>query len=103
MKPVFYSDIGDEDQQRLYEMNEPMAQNVFEEPMTVDVAELPLAKHYILLEADLAVPPALQEQMAASVPGMKVTMMPGGHSPYFAQPDKLAEIVGEAVKDILGN
>lgn len=103
MQPVFYSDIDAEDAQRLYEMAEPMAQNVFEEPMTVDVAELSLAKHYILLEADLAVPTALQEQMAASVPDMKVTRMSGGHSPYFTQPDKLSEVIETAVKEIMIN
>lgn len=103
MKPIFYSDLAPEDAQRLYEMAEPMAQNVYEEPMTVDVAALPLPKHYILLEEDLAVPAALQENMAASVPDMKVTRMSGGHSPYFTQPDKLADIVSDAVKEMMGN
>ena len=101
MQPIFYSDLAPEDARRLYALAEPMAQNAFEEPVTVDVAALPLAKHYILLEDDRAVPTPLQEHMAASVPDMTVTRLPGGHSPYFTQPDRLADIICDAVREAM--
>lgn len=47
-------------------------------------------KHYILCEADRAIPPEYQETMSAAFLPGHVTRMPTSHSPFFADPAGLA-------------
>ena len=60
-----------------------------------------VARHYIRLADDKAIPAAAQDRMVelldASGIGGKTTMhrMPGSHSPFFAQPEALSAVLDE--------
>jgi pimeloyl-ACP methyl ester carboxylesterase len=51
---------------------------------------------YIITEQDKAIPPALQEQMAAQA--AEIRRLPGGHSPFLSQPRRLAALIDEIVR-----
>ncbi|GAA2209019.1 alpha/beta hydrolase [Nonomuraea monospora] len=51
---------------------------------------------YIITEQDQAIPPALQEQMAAQAAGTR--RLPGGHSPFLSRPRRLAALIDEIVR-----
>ncbi|MFI6744296.1 alpha/beta hydrolase [Nonomuraea sp. NPDC050451] len=51
---------------------------------------------YIITEQDKAIPPALQEQMAAQAD--EIRRLPGGHSPFLSQPRRLAALIDEIVR-----
>ncbi|MBB5773977.1 pimeloyl-ACP methyl ester carboxylesterase [Nonomuraea jabiensis] len=51
---------------------------------------------YIITEQDKAIPPALQEQMAAQA--AEIHRLPGGHSPFLSQPRRLAALIDEIVR-----
>ncbi|MEV5177175.1 alpha/beta hydrolase [Streptomyces flaveolus] len=48
---------------------------------------------YVVCEGDVAIPPALQEQMA--VHAERVRRIPGSHSPFLARPAELARLLRE--------
>lgn len=50
-------------------------------------------KHYIRCADDRTIPPEYQETMAARVPPENVHCLPTAHSPFFAAPDMLAELL----------
>lgn len=50
-------------------------------------------RHYILCEQDRVIPPEYQAEMAAAFDPRRVTRMNTGHSPFFADPQGLAEIL----------
>jgi len=50
---------------------------------------------YVVLEGDLALPPALQEDMAANAGSVR--RLPGGHTPFLSRPRALAELIDSIV------
>lgn len=58
---------------------------------TATSADLP--RHYIACADDRAIPPAFQDQMAARFAPANRHVLNTGHSPFFAAPDKLAQIL----------
>ncbi|MFG6200364.1 alpha/beta hydrolase [Nonomuraea sp. JJY05] len=51
---------------------------------------------YIITEQDKAIPPSLQEQMAAQA--AEIRRLPGGHSPFLSQPHRLAALIDEIAR-----
>lgn len=51
---------------------------------------------YIITEQDKAIPPALQEQMAAQA--AEIRRFAGGHSPFLSQPRRLAALIDEIAR-----
>ncbi|MCO8145152.1 alpha/beta fold hydrolase [Rhodovulum tesquicola] len=64
-------------------------------PGTEPAAALPpgLARHYIRCTADRIIPPEAQRDMTRDWPIAHLHDMECGHSPFFAQPDRLADIL----------
>lgn len=52
-----------------------------------------LPRHYILCERDQAILPALQRRMAEGLPPDRIHPLDTGHSPFFARPAQLAQIL----------
>jgi hypothetical protein len=57
-----------------------------------------VAKTYIRCNADRAIPAEAQIRMSDSLPPADRYDMDCGHSPFFAQPDRLAEILFKIAK-----
>jgi pimeloyl-ACP methyl ester carboxylesterase len=63
-----------------------------------------IARHYVRLTDDLALPPATQDLMIdeadRTTPDnpFRVHSMPGGHSPFLTRPDELAELLARIAK-----
>ncbi|MFI6177760.1 alpha/beta hydrolase [Nonomuraea sp. NPDC051191] len=55
---------------------------------------------YIIAERDQALPPALQERMAARA--AEIRRLSTGHSPFLSQPDRLAALVDDIVRSAAG-
>lgn len=62
-------------------------------PLTVTRQLRELPKSYILCENDGAIPPEFQEVLATEWSELSVHRMACGHSPFFAKPARLAEIL----------
>ena len=62
-------------------------------PLTVTDTLRQMPKSYIRCLNDAAVPPEFQISMSKDWPERSVFEMDCGHSPFFAQPDRLAEIL----------
>ncbi|UWQ75369.1 alpha/beta fold hydrolase [Leisingera sp. M658] len=56
-------------------------------------------KAYIRCLGDRVIPPEYQTQMAAQLPPQRVYDMQTSHSPFFADPDGLADLIGRIAKD----
>lgn len=52
-----------------------------------------LSRTYILCEDDQALVPAQQQRAIDRSPGIRVRRLAGGHSPFFTQPKRLAELL----------
>lgn len=67
-------------------------------PMQVALADADCApgvpRGYIICEDDRAVPPAFQTRMAARLDPARVGSLPCAHSPFFAMPERLADLLG---------
>ncbi|MRH22476.1 alpha/beta fold hydrolase [Rhodovulum strictum] len=91
LEPVFYHDCpsGTADFARPRLTPQPTA------PGTEPAAALParLPRHYVICTADRAIPPAAQEDMTRDWPPAQVHRLETGHSPFFAAPDRLAQIL----------
>ncbi|SEK17344.1 MULTISPECIES: alpha/beta fold hydrolase [unclassified Variovorax] len=57
-----------------------------------------LPRTYIECTADRAIPITQQRQMQADVPGATVMTLDASHSPFFSQPERLAEMVAAALE-----
>lgn len=64
-----------------------------ETPVRVTARSARLPRRYILCEADATIPPEAQEAMVRDWPQGDVVRLDSGHSPFFSQPDRLAEIL----------
>ncbi|AHC99671.1 alpha/beta fold hydrolase [Leisingera methylohalidivorans] len=56
-------------------------------------------KAYIRCTSDRVIPPEYQVQMAAQLPPHRVYEMQTSHSPFFADPKGLADLIGHIAKD----
>lgn len=56
-------------------------------------------KAYIRCTQDQTIPPEYQAQMVADWPQASVHDMPCSHSPFFADPEGLADLIGHIAKD----
>ncbi|WGW04870.1 alpha/beta fold hydrolase [Tropicibacter oceani] len=61
------------------------------ETVLPDDARVTPPRSYILCRDDRAIPPELQDRMAAKLPPQDVYEMPTSHSPFFADPAGLAQ------------
>ncbi|TCP44171.1 alpha/beta fold hydrolase [Rhodovulum marinum] len=89
--PAFYHDCPPEtvDLARAHLTPQPMA------PGAAPAAALPaqIPRHYVLCSEDRIIPAAAQADMTRDWPPDHVHPMACGHSPFFADPGKLAEIL----------
>lgn len=60
-------------------------------PLGPNFAQVP--RDYIICDDDRAIPPDYQARMAASLPADRVHRLPCAHSPFFAVPDALADLL----------
>lgn len=98
IKSLYYQDCSDEDvalAKSLLVIN-PL------QPLVTPVRVTPerfgrVRKTYISCADDHAVGPATQSMMTARWPDMQVLHIEGGHSPFLAQPEKLADLLVRAV------
>jgi pimeloyl-ACP methyl ester carboxylesterase len=66
-------------------------------PATTPARYGSLPRTYIECTADRAIPIAQQRQMQSDVPGATILTLEASHSPFFSQPDRLAEMVASAM------
>lgn len=62
-------------------------------PITLGARFAGVDRHYIRCLNDRTIPPEYQEEMAATLPPGHVHCLQTAHSPFFAAPDKLAELL----------
>jgi len=102
MKRAFYGDISDE--------RFDVIANFLHPDEVASTAGVPMAitgsrygtvqRHYIAMDADNAIPPVAQDMMVKVVDESKiggstsVHRMSGSHSPFFAKPGELAQVLG---------
>lgn len=67
-------------------------------PSTARAERLP--RHYIRCSEDRAIPPEWQAELASILPPRCVTTLPCGHSPFFAQPQALADRIDAIAREI---
>ena len=58
-----------------------------------DDARVTVPRSYIVCRDDRAIPPALQDRMAAELPQADRFALPSSHSPFFAMPGALADLL----------
>ena len=75
----------------------PQPQGVMRDPCPGPAAAVP--RHYVLCEADRAIAPALQQAMAARVPGVTLHPRPWDHAPFLTQPRALAGLIDIIARD----
>ncbi|MEV7012307.1 alpha/beta hydrolase [Streptosporangium sp. NPDC051022] len=91
----FYGDLPDDEAERA--MGELVGQTVRSFAEKVGVAAWrDIPSTYIVAEHDRALPPAMQERMAAQA--TEIRRLPGGHSPFLSQPRRLATLIDEIVR-----
>lgn len=54
--------------------------------------------HYIVCTRDRAIPPEQQRDMAAGLPGARLHALATGHSPFFAAPGALSELLDRILR-----
>lgn len=96
---LFYSDCPPETVEFAMKNLTPQAISPSQTPVphAAELARLP--RHYVRCMNDRVIPPQFQITMTRDWPDHDITEMRCGHSPFFAQPDRLAEILlktGEA-------
>jgi pimeloyl-ACP methyl ester carboxylesterase len=90
-----YGDLSDaEAEQALSELVQQTLRSFAEKVDAVAWRHIPST--YIVTEQDKAVPPALQEQMAAQA--TEIRRLTGGHSPFLSRPGELAALIDKIVR-----
>ncbi|TCO72803.1 alpha/beta fold hydrolase [Rhodovulum euryhalinum] len=91
LAPLFYHDCppGTVDYARARLTPQPTA------PGTEPAAALPagIPRHYVICTEDRVIPPEAQQDMVRDWPAAQVHRIEAGHSPFFAGPDRLAQIL----------
>ena len=99
---LFYHDCPPEDRAlagRLL-VPEPIAPQ--ETPLALTRRSQSLPRHYILCSDDRAIPPERQQAMAQAVPPPHRHRLDCSHSPFFARPKELAEILDRIAQGAFG-
>jgi pimeloyl-ACP methyl ester carboxylesterase len=94
--PVFYHDCTPEDVAFAVPRLTPQPIQPLLEPLLFDPPETP--RHYIKCTEDRVIKPAYQRDITAGWPDHTVHEIECGHSPFFSDPDKLAEILDRIAK-----
>ncbi|MDC0658541.1 alpha/beta fold hydrolase [Leisingera sp. SS27] len=96
---LFYHDCPDETVRFAME-------NLCEQPIQPQDTPLRLSeqfaaipKAYIRCTGDRVIPPEYQAHMAAQLPPARTHDMDTSHSPFFADPERLAQLLGQIAKD----
>ncbi|MFW8633698.1 alpha/beta fold hydrolase [Cribrihabitans pelagius] len=69
-------------------------------PITLGTSFASVPKAYIRCVQDRVIPPGYQAQMAAGLPPHMVHDFRASHSPFFADPEGLAALITQIVKDL---
>lgn len=99
-KAAIYGDYDEAAQQQMYEMLLPHSQDAFETPCDFVAADIVIPKTYVVCERDSLVLPALQEQLVASIPGMKEVRIDAGHHPFVSRAKEVADIIVASIKEV---
>lgn len=91
--PVFYSDCLPEDIDFAVNRLSPQPISILTEVLDFEQPAVP--RHYILCADDRTVSPGYQATVTSGWPPDTVHRIASGHSPFFSQPAKLAEILGK--------
>jgi pimeloyl-ACP methyl ester carboxylesterase len=91
---LFYGDCDDETQRRSTDRMRPMPLAPFAEPAT-EAAWRRIPSTYVVCTQDNAIPVELQRNVFAPRAG-EVVELEASHSPFFSQPDDVAEILARA-------
>jgi pimeloyl-ACP methyl ester carboxylesterase len=86
---LFYNDLPEDRARELVSRLAPQSSRTFSDKLAHGANEVAAAS-YVICTNDQVVPPALQEQMAS---GIESVSIPTGHSPFFADPQRLANII----------
>ncbi|WP_043626018.1 alpha/beta hydrolase [Nonomuraea candida] len=92
-----YGDLPDDEAERELSRLVGQSRLSFTEKVTA-AAWRDIPSTYVIAAQDQALPPALQERMAAQA--AEVRRLPGGHSPFLAQPRRLATLIDEIVRQV---
>lgn len=79
---------------------EPIAPQ--ETPLALTQRSQALPRHAILCSEDRAIPPDYQQTMASTLPAARIHRLATSHSPFFAAPQALAEILGRIAQGPFG-
>lgn len=94
LRELFYADCPDEDVALASARAGPEPIAVMFQAVHVTEARFGrVPRAYIHCSRDAALPMFLQEQMVAASPCETVLTLPTGHSPFFAAPERLAELL----------
>lgn len=96
----FYHDCGDDDVALATARLCPQPILPQETPVASVARAESLPRHYIICTADRAIPPEWQEDLARALPPDHVSTLPCGHSPFFAQPEALANRIDAIARRI---
>ncbi|MBW6418648.1 alpha/beta fold hydrolase [Celeribacter sp. PS-C1] len=69
-----------------------------ETPLHITEASTDLPRHYVICDNDRVIPPAEQRKMVQGWPEEHIHHLPSGHSPFFAMPERLADLLSEIVR-----
>jgi len=95
-REMFYADCEPAVADAALDRLTPQPTGPLSEPPRIDGGRLArLRRHYIHTTLDRAISPAVQRGYIASVPGMRVHEMATGHSPFYAAPDELTQLLIE--------
>lgn len=94
--PVFYSDCTEEDIAYALPRLSPQPIAVLTEPLLFDPPAT--ERHYILCAGDRVIRPDYQRGITGGWPDDHVHEMASGHSPFFSDPGRLAEILDTIAK-----
>ena len=87
---AFFNDVTEEEAQAAMKLLEGQSQDSFETAITVGPADLAIPSTYVICEKDGALPLFLQETLCS---GMKVERINAGHFPFFAEQDRVVDII----------
>jgi pimeloyl-ACP methyl ester carboxylesterase len=94
LQALFYQDCPDADIALAREHLVPQAMTPMVEMLALTADGFGrVPKHYIMCSADRALVPAFQQAQLARYPGLPVSTLDTGHSPFFARPRALADLL----------
>lgn len=95
-RAIFGNDLDNEEWAAAWNEFVPDAERLFNARLSGYPNGLPIT--YIGMADDIAVPPALADQMIANLPGsVERRVLPGGHLPMVSRPRELAATINDVV------